>query len=268
MNKKNQKKGSNLPYVIIGLVLVVLVGVIALGTGIIGAGWWVMSRDSSSTASTSTTNNRNQQAQRNPANAPPGAPLGVNVLGSPTAVVTVEEFADYQCGACAATHPVMKEIQSAYAGNPNFKFVFRHFPLSIPAHAKAYDAALATESAGMQGKYWQMQDLLFRNQSAWSQNPDHMQMWEGYASSIGVDVTRFKADMGGMAAKQRVDADLARGRGLGVNSTPTVLINGQMVPPAEVNVMALRRNIDAAIQQATAGQAAPASSNSTSSSNK
>jgi len=259
-NQKPQKKSSAMPFVIIGLVLVVVVGVMALGTGLIGAGWWVASTGKGNANSTSTASSArpaNQSGQRPaPANAPIGAPLGVNMMGSSTAAVTVEEFADYQCGACSSTHPVMKALQSAYAGNRNFRFVFRHYPLSIPGHDKAYNAAVATEAAGLQGKFWQMQDLLFRNQAAWTANPNYLQMWEEYATSIGMDLARFKADMDGSATKNRVEADLARGRGLGVSSTPTVYINGQMVPFANVNIVSLRQAVDAAIQQASSAQAA------------
>ncbi len=248
---KQQKNKSNfLPFVIIGVVLIAVVGVVAVGTGLVGAGLWF----STKTTSTSPTDPANRQAntpRRDPASAPPGAALGVNTLGPATAVVTVEEFADYQCGACAIAHPVMKELKSAYAGNRHFRFIFRHYPLALPAHDKAYNAAVATEAAGLQGKFWQFQDLLFRNQSAWTSNPGYLQMWEGYASSIGMDVERFKADMGGSIAKQRVDADLMRGRGLGVSSTPTVYVNGEPVP---ANISALRVAVDAAIQKGTAGQ--------------
>ena len=82
-----------------------------------------------------------------PANAPPGA-QPPNFLGSQNASVTVEEFADFQCPSCGATHPVMKQIQSMYG--PRIKFIFRHFPL--PMHDKAYDASVAAEAAGMQGQ--------------------------------------------------------------------------------------------------------------------
>lgn len=260
-NQKPQKKSSSLPFVIIGVVLIAVVGVVALGTGLIGAGWWAASTGKGNTNSASTSSSArpaNQAAQRPPAptNAPVGAPLGVNMMGSSTAAVTVEEFADYQCGACATTHPIIKELQAAYAGNKNFRFVFRHYPLAIPGHDKAYNAAVATEAAGLQGKFWQMQDLLFRNQAAWTGNSGYLQMWEEYATSIGMDVARFKADMDGSITKQRVDADLTRGRGLGVSSTPTVYINGQMVPFANVNIVSLRQAVDAAIQQASSAQAA------------
>lgn len=256
-NQKNQtlqKKSSALPFVIIGLVLVVVLGAVALGTGLIGAGWLLASSNSSTTASNSARPNMPANQRPAPVNAPVGAPIGVNTMGSSTAVVTVEEFADYQCAACASTHPVMKDLQSAYAGNKNFRFVFRHYPL--PGHDKSASAAAATEAAGLQGKFWQMQDLLFRNQAAWTANPNYLQMWEEYASSIGMDVARFRSDMDAPGPRSRVEADMARGRGLGVSSTPTVFINGQMIPFASVNIVSLKQAVDAAIQRASSSTAA------------
>ncbi|QYO66344.1 DsbA family protein [Leptolyngbya sp. 7M] len=243
MKKQEKKSNSATPFIIMGGVLAVVIGAIAYGTGMFGSG----SKNTTITpANSSAANAAANRAAQAAANAPLGAPLGVNMIGNASAAVTVEEFADFQCGGCAASHPVLKELQAAYAGNRNFRFIFRHFPLSIPAHDKAYSAALATEAAGLQGKFWQMQDILFRNQAEWSGAPNFSELWEGYARSIGMDVERFKADMKSSALSSRVDADMMRGRGLGVTSTPTILVNGQMVP---ANITALRAAVDAAMQQ-------------------
>ncbi len=192
------------------------------------------------------------------ANAPAGAPLTTNVLGSPDAKVTVEEFADYQCPACASTHPTMKEIQSVYGDR--IKFVFRNFPLAIPAHDKAYRAALAAEAAAMQGKFWAMQDLIFTNQRTWSPAADFDSILKEYAAKLGLDVAKFEADMNGMETKSRVDADKARGQALGFTSTPTVYINGKMVPFQDVSVPKLRQVIDAELQAAAAKTPEPKAS--------
>jgi protein-disulfide isomerase len=166
-----------------------------------------------------------------------------NFLGSANASVTVEEFADFQCGACASVHPKMKQLSSIYGSR--IKFIFRNYPLQIPAHDKAYEAATAAEAAGLQGKFWDMQNLLFTNQQAWTSNPDYRKIWEEYAQRISLDVERFKNDMAGLNAKSRVDADIARGRALSVNSTPTVYINGVSVPSEQISVEGLRALIDA-----------------------
>lgn len=198
------------------------------------------------------------------ANAPAGAPLTTNVLGSPDAKVTVEEFADYQCPACASTYPTVKEIQSLYGDR--IKFVFRNFPLAIPAHDKAYRAALAAEAAAMQGKFWAMQDLIFTNQRTWSPAADFDSILKEYATKLGLDVAKFEADMNGMEAKSRIDADKARGQALGFTSTPTIYINGKMMPFQELTVPKLRQVIDAELQAAAAKTPAPDASRSNSNS--
>jgi len=149
----------------------------------------------------------------------------------------------------------VKEIQSIYGSK--IKLVFRNYPL--PSHDKAYDAAVAAEAAGIQGKFWMMQDQLFANQQAWaSPSANHKQLWAEYAQKIGLDVQQWQNDIAGMSAKSRVDLDMARGRALNVSSTPTIYINGQAVPFPDTNVAGLRRIIDTELQNAPATQAQPA----------
>lgn len=243
--KKEEKRSSGLPLSIIVLVLVLVV---------IGGVWFYNTSGSSVTPSANRASQTTNGQDRSTANVPAGAPLGVNVLGPADALVTIEEFADYQCGACASVHPTMKELQSAYAGNKHFRFIFRHFPLSIPGHDKSYEASVATEAAGMQGRFWQMQDQLFRNQQAWTTNPNYRQMWNDYARNIGIDVAKFSTDIAGRMTKERVDQDIRRGRGLGVSQTPSVFINGTLIPPSELNIGALRQRVDAEIQKMVAAR--------------
>lgn len=195
-----------------------------------------------------------------PANAPAGA-TPPNQLGSPTAVVTLEEFADFQCPQCAAKHPIMNEIKSMYGSR--IHFIFRDFPLEIPAHDKSYDAAVAAEAAGMQGKFWDMQNLLFTNQAVWTANPNYKQVWTEYAQKIGLDINKFQTDMAGIGTKGRVDADKSRGKAAGVNSTPTLFINGNLIDFKDMDVEPLKKLIDAELAKAapqnqTAAPAAPA----------
>ena len=232
---KNEPKGnSGIPLLIIVIVLILVVG----------GGYWLYSSSKPAAGNTNRAANASNAA-KSPQTAI-NAPLGAqppNLLGSPTALVTVEEFADFQCGSCASAHPVVKEIQGVYGSR--IKFIFRNFPL--PMHDKSYDAAVAAEAAGMQGKFWQMQDQLFTNQQTWTLNPNYRQLWADYAQKIGLDVAKFQNDMAGIAAKSRVDLDLARGRALNVSSTPTIFVNGTSVP---LNVQSLRQIIDEEIQLA------------------
>ena len=255
MAKQPQKKSSVVPLVIIGVVLALTVGGFA----------WLYSTSKSPSANTAN-GNRSANASSTPrtqatvaANAPAGA-SPVYAIGQPTASVTIEEFADFQCPSCAVAHPVMKEIQGAYAGNKNVRFIFRHLPLSI--HDKAMDAAAAVEAAGMQGqpKFWAMMDLLLTNQQAWANAPNYKEIWRSYAERIGLDVARWENDASGMGTRGRIELDMARARGVGVGSTPTIYINNKPVAFADVNVAALRQLIDAEIA-ATAATAAPAPAN-------
>jgi protein-disulfide isomerase len=197
------------------------------------------------------------------ANAPAGA-TPPNMLGSPTASVTLEEFADFQCPSCGDKHPVMKQIQSMYGSR--IKFIFRSFPL--PMHDKAYEAAVAAEAAGIQGKFWDMHNQLYTNQKAWSADPNYKQAFADYAQKIGLDVDKFKDDMAGLQTKNRVDEDLKRGRAVNINQTPTLFINGKAVPYPEMTVDGLRALIDAEMQAAAPANrhvptnTAPANTNS------
>jgi protein-disulfide isomerase len=237
--KKEPKKSSNLPSIII-------IGVLIAA---IGGAYYLYSSAKQKPNNTNTAASNTSNVKPSTATAPLGA-QPPNMLGSPTAAVTVEEFADFQCGACASVHPVMKELTSIY-GN-RIRFIFRNYPLSIPGHDKAYDAAVAVEAAGMQdrNKLWAMQDQLFTNQQTWTANPNYRELWAEYAQKIGLDVERFKSDMAGTAAKERVNLDLARGRGLNVDSTPTLLVNGKGIPLQSINIANLRQVIDAEIQNA------------------
>lgn len=260
MTKEIKSKGneprSNAPMLIIGAVLIVV---------LLGGWYYYSSQKAPAVANTNSANTPAANAAKPTNTIPPNAPAGAsppNMAGSQTAAVTLEEFADFQCGSCAAANPVMSEIKSLYGSR--IKFIFRNYPLSIPAHDKAYEASVAAEAAGLQGKFWDMQNLLFANQQAWTAAPSFKQIWKGYAEKIGIDVAKWEADMAGIAAKGRVDADLARGKALSVNSTPTLYINGMSVPYSEMSVPKLKTIIDAELQKGAtappAGEANPANS--------
>ena len=108
-----------------------------------------------------------------------------------------------------------------------------------------------------------MQNLLFTNQKAWTDDKaGYKNTWKGYAKTIGLDVDKWETDRLGIAAKGRVDADMARGKGLNISGTPSIYINGNSVPFAEINVDGLKKLIDAELAKApAASSAAPAANN-------
>lgn len=201
-------------------------------------------------ANTNTKSSADNYAKASPGANPP------NSLGAANAPVTLEEFADFQCPTCAGMHPKVQEIRAAYGDR--IRIIFRNFPLKIPAHDKAYEAAVAAESAGLQGKFWDMQNLLFTNQQTWTIDQGYRQTFEGYAQKLGLDVEKFKDDMAGLVSKNRVNADLERGNSLGVNATPSFFINGKPVQQGDMTVEGMKKLIDAELQKAGTQASQPA----------
>jgi protein-disulfide isomerase len=147
-----------------------------------------------------------------------------HTLGDPNAPVKIVEFADFQCPACGVAHPIVKNILEK--NKDKVYFVFRHFPL--PTHKNAKIAAQAAESAGEQGKFWEMYDRIFENQKEWSDSNKATEIFLRYASEINLNVDKFKEDLD--KVKDPIEQDYADGSKVGVNSTPTFFINGQKYP--------------------------------------
>lgn len=148
-----------------------------------------------------------------------------HVQGLAGAPVTLIEYSDFQCPACAAYYwSVSKLMQEA---STTVRLVYRHFPL--PQHANSIPASLASEAAGLQGKFWPMFDLIFKNQTDWSELADATPTFIGYAKDIGLDVAKFTSDLKSPALLEHIQADLESGRIAGINATPTFFINGKAI---------------------------------------
>jgi protein-disulfide isomerase len=146
------------------------------------------------------------------------------VRGNREAAVTIVEFSEYQCPFCARVNPALAKVLETY-GN-KVRIVFKDFPL--PNHPQAPKAAEAAHCAAEQGKYWEMHDVMFANQRALE-----VPSLKRAAAGLGLDTARFDRclDSGQFASK--VAAGLAQGEKLGVNSTPTLYINGRPVIGAQ-----------------------------------
>src|SRR6202045_759198 len=113
----------------------------------------------------------------------------VHSLGPADAAVTLEEFGDFQCPPCGKLSEPINQLQKQY----NLRVIYRQFPLAVHAHAK--DAAFAAEAAGRQGRFWQMHDLLYREQAVWSKSTDARALFNAYAGMLQLDLGRFKKDV-------------------------------------------------------------------------
>ncbi len=242
-NNNKNSNSSNLPFIIIGIVLLAAL-----------VGGWIFYQNSTGQPDKSSTANVNKTA---PSKTPGKSAKEVydagltganppNMLGSPTAAVTVEEFADYQCPTCGTQHPKMKELTAKY-GN-KIKFIYRSFPLT-QIHKNSYDSAVAAEAAGLQGKFWAMQEQLFTNRTEWENSNEAKKIFDGYAQKLGMDVAKFQNDMLGMQAKSRVDEDMKRGRSVQISGTPTIYINGVALTPDQMDIASMSQIIDADLQK-------------------
>jgi protein-disulfide isomerase len=138
--------------------------------------------------------------------------------GAPMAKVTIVEFSDFQCPHCGAAHPELVRMLREFDGN--VRLVYRYFPLSN--HSRALPAARAAEAARLQGKFWEMHDLLFENQRT-LEDAD----LEKFAKQLGLDVAKFQADMRSDEVEKRVQSDRELGQKLGIEATPSFFINGR-----------------------------------------
>jgi len=209
-----------LPFIIILAVLGV-----ALGSA------WYMQRSSSTApskpaATTPAANSSTTPAATAAANAVPGAEPA-HKLGPDSAPVHLEEFGDFQCPPCGLFHPILEEMKHQFGDQ--LQITFREFPLA-PAHQHAIAAASAAEAAGLQGKFWEMHDLLYEHQKDWKDEFDVRPTFEGYAKQIGINVDRYKQDVDSDQVGRRITQDGNRGHSLGVKGTPTVFLNGREVP--------------------------------------
>ncbi|HEY2102503.1 MAG TPA: thioredoxin domain-containing protein [Chthoniobacterales bacterium] len=169
---------------------------------------------------------------------------GGHIRGPANAPLTLEEFGDYECPPCGSLSAPLNQLEHDY--RPRLRMIFRNFPLVMHPHAR--DAACAAEAAGLQGKFWEMHDLLYKEQSAWSRATDPRVLFSGYAGTLGLDVARFEKDRDGDQVKGRIAADEKRANALGVKTTPSIFINDKPVPSASFRPSALRATVDAAIK--------------------
>jgi protein-disulfide isomerase len=165
-----------------------------------------------------------------PAVAPTPAPIApaddARVLGDPGAPVTIVEFSDYQCPFCARHfEETWPQLRDEYVGTGRVRYVFKDFPI-VSIHPEAPKAHEAARCAGEQGAYWAMHERLFAGQADWSGNPEHVVTFKAYAVELELDTGAFDACLDEGRYAGAVNADLAEGRNLGVNATPTLFVDG------------------------------------------
>lgn len=156
-------------------------------------------------------------------------------LGPDDARVTIVEFLDPECESCRAAFPMVKQIMTE--NENDVRLVVRYFPL----HNNSVLAARATEAAGEQGKYWEMQELLFVNQPVWGeQQTPQTELFIQYANELGLDVEAFRTVLASDKYMDKVQRDQQDGQALGVRGTPTFFVNGELISIDELPAMVRR----------------------------
>lgn len=147
-----------------------------------------------------------------------------HIRGPVDAKVTIVEYSDFQCPACGAYYPMVKGLESKFG--EKIAIVYRNFPLTS-LHQYAQLAAQAAEAANLQGKYWEMHDLLFERQDVWSKGSDVKKTFTEYAKELNLNTDQFSKDLNSSVAKDRVGVDVTSGNAIGINATPTFFLNGK-----------------------------------------
>ena len=160
-------------------------------------------------------------------------PIADHVFGSSAQKVTLIEYGDYECPGCGSLYPILNQILPAY--KDNLTFIFRNFPLTT-IHPNALAAATAAEAAGQQGKYFEYHDILYANQQAWQDASvsDRTSIFQNYAKQVGLDLTKFNSDLTSSQVTDKINRDRASATQFNVNSTPTVILDGQKLDQATV----------------------------------
>jgi len=160
------------------------------------------------------------------------------IYGNPDAPITVVEYEDFQCPACPGFSLSIKQLINDF---PNaIRVVFRHLPLPS-IHDKAYISSMAAEAAGAQGKFWEMHDILYINQQAWTGLPENefVDWVKGQAETLGLDLEQFEKDLFDEEARAELEATTEARLAMGLHYTPFVVVNDRVWRESKPNLYGL-----------------------------
>ena len=149
-----------------------------------------------------------------------------HIKGDPNAEIVLIEYSDFQCPACKAAAPAVADLVDVYGDR--LAIEYRNFPLR-QIHPNAQVGAQAAEAAAIQGKFWEMHDLLFERQSEWAESFNPERYFRDYAQELGLNGDRFRYDFGSDEVKNRVNTDADEAMALEVPGTPGLVYNGEVI---------------------------------------
>lgn len=167
------------------------------------------------------------------------------VKGDLSAKVSLVEYGDFQCPACASYALIVNKLSQDFPDD--LKIAYRHFPL--PQHKNAIPAAKASEAAGRQGKFWEMLDKLYEKQEEWVNESNPFNKFLEYAKEIDLDEEKFKNDYGLDEIEKKIDEQYSSTIRLRLNSTPTFYLNGEKLSDPPSNYEDFRLLIESAVNK-------------------
>ncbi len=166
-----------------------------------------------------------------------------HIEGNTASKVKLVEYGDFQCPVCATFFVVTNQVQQKYSDKISFQF--RHLPLTS-LHPNAFGASRAAEAAGLQGKFFEMHDLLYQNQTIWSNSSTALDYFTQYAQQLKLDVTKFQADFRSSKVNDAINADIAAFKATGDDmATPTYYLNGKKIENVKLLDSANQPSLDA-----------------------
>lgn len=189
----------------------------------------------------------NKEKSSDGSNGSASAQSSSNYYGKQDSPVTITEFVDFQCEACYAYYPAVKEVKEKY--KDKVRFQVRNFPITS-GHQFAMQAARAAEAAARQGKFWEMHDKLFEGQKVWERTQNPQTYFDQYAEEVGLDMAKYRTDRDSSDVAAVINKDLADVKELGGTGTPTFAINGKKVDKTAPTVEALSQIIEDALAEA------------------
>ncbi|MEO8691236.1 MAG: thioredoxin domain-containing protein [Candidatus Saccharimonas sp.] len=166
------------------------------------------------------------------------APISGNIadhtFGNMKSKVILIEYGDYQCPGCGDLYPILKQITEKY--QDQLGFIFRNFPLTS-IHPNSLAASSTAEAASLQGKFWEVHDLLYQNQNSWNTLPPNQRgdYFASLVSNVGLDKAKFATDVNSDAVRQKISFDTALGEKINIAGTPTIFLNGDKVSDMHYN---------------------------------
>jgi len=209
---------------------IVILAILVLGLG----GLFIFTRNKATAPGTGTTQKASVSNHKEGKNA-----KNVNLV----------VYGDFQCSACEQIYPIEKQAVDSHIND--ISFTFRHFPLDT-IHPNARAASRAAEAAGLQGKFFEMHNSLYQNQSLWINSSLPLTVFEQLAKSLGLNLDKFKTDFASESVNATINADYQEGVSKGVDGTPTYYLNGKKLDNKDISsVEKFSAKIDEAIKAST-----------------